>query len=129
MCQNLHSSTLKIFQVLQIFKGKPAAGEAAVGPFVQLLFLKPRSSKQSRRPEPRSAAEEPRKYLEACIYEMDLKRGKRYNLFLAAQPGGTPASKKGRMARFFMTAPPVLSSNKSTRKILAVTCPTCGELR
>ena len=30
-------------------------------------------------------------------------------------------------SRFFMTAPPVLSSKKSIRKILAVTCPNCGK--
>ena len=107
---------------MQIFKGKPAKGEPEVGPFVQLLFLKPKTKKH---PEVRSV-KEPRKYLEACIYSMDLKKGKKYHLFLAAQPG-MMSSKKGRMARFFMTAPPVFSSKKSTRKIMEVTCPTCGK--
>ena len=111
-----------IFQVLQIFKGKPKKGEQAVGPLVQLLFLKPREKKKQ---EVRSV-KEPRKYLEACIYEMGLKKGKKYNLFLASQPGKM-GSKKGRMARFVMTSPPVLSSKKSSRRILAVTCPSCGE--
>ena len=110
--------------MLQIFKGKPKKGEQAVGPLVQLLFLKPRSKKKQ---EVRSV-KEPKKYLEACIYEMGLKKGKKYNLFLATQPGKM-SSKKGQMARFVMTSPPVLSSNKSSRKILAVTCPgtACGE--
>ena len=84
--------------------------------------MKPKTKKRSR------SVDEPRKYLEACIYAMDLKKGKKYNLFLASQPG-TMASKKGKMARFFMTAPPVLASKKSTRKILAVTCPTCGKFQ
>ena len=102
----------------KIYKGKPESGEPEVGPFIQLLFLKPKTKKR--------AVTEPRKYLEACIYAMDLKKGKKYNLFLAAQPGKM-ASNKGRMARFFMTAPPVLVNKKSTRKILSVTCPTCGK--
>ena len=116
------SNVIFIFQVLQIFKGKPKKGEQAVGPLVQLLFLKPREKKKQ---EVRSV-KEPRKYLEACIYEMGLKKGKKYNLFLASQPGKM-GSKKGRMARFVMTSPPVLSSKKSSRRILAVTCPSCGE--
>ena len=111
-------------QILTIFKGKPKAGEQEVGPLVQLLFLKPKSKKKQ---EVRSV-KEPKKYLEACIYEMGLKKGKKYNLFLATQPGKM-SSKKGQLARFVMTSPPVLSSKKSSRKILAVTCPgtACGE--
>ena len=111
-----------MLQVLQILKGKPKKGEQAVGPLVQLLFLKPRTKKKQ---EVRSV-KEPKKYLEACIYEMDLKKGKKYNLFLASQPGKM-SSQKGRMARFVMTSPPVLSSKKSTRRILALSCPGCGE--
>ena len=91
---------------------------------MQLLFLKPRPAggRAGRRAVP-----EPRRYLEACIYSLDLALGKRYNLFLSAQPGPAPASKKGRLARYLMTAPPILASKKSTRKILGVTCPDCGE--
>lgn len=79
---------------MKVYKGQPGPGQDAIGPFVQLLFLKPRIQ---RRPEVRSI-KEPRRYLEACIYAMDLKKGKKYNLFLAAQPGSM-ASKKGKMAR------------------------------
>ena len=79
---------------MKVYKGQQGPGQDAIGPFVQLLFLKPRIQ---RRPEVRSI-KEPRRYLEACIYAMDLKKGKKYNLFLAAQPGSM-ASKKGKMAR------------------------------
>ena len=78
-----------------MYKGQSAAGEDTIGPFVQLLFLKPQVNK--KRPEVRSV-KEPRRYLEACIYAMDLKKGKKYNLFLASQPGSM-SSKKGKMAR------------------------------
>lgn len=44
------------------------------------------------------SVKEPSRYLEACIYAMDLKKGKKYNLFLASQPGSM-SSKKGKMAR------------------------------
>ena len=57
---------------------------------------------------------------------MDLKKGKKYNIFLAAQPG-TMSSEKGKMARFVMTSPPILSSKKSTRKIKSAACPKCGK--
>ena len=106
---------------MKVFKGEDKEGENPVGSFIQLLFLKPKMRKH-----PVRSVNEPRKYLEACIYSMDLKKGKKYHLFLATQPGAM-ASKKGKMARFLMTGPPILSSKKSTRKILEVTCPKCGK--
>ena len=90
---------------------------------LQLLFIKPKS--ELKRPEIRSLPES-RRYLEACIYEMDLKKGKKYHLFLAAQPGEM-RSAKGKMARYVMTSPPVLSTKKSTKKISSVTCEHCGK--
>ena len=76
-----------------MYKGQSDPGQDSIGPFIQLLFLKP----QVRRPRARSV-QKPSRYLEACIYAMDLKKGKKYNLFLASQPGSM-ASKKGKMAR------------------------------
>ena len=76
-----------------MYKGPSDSGQDTIGPFIQLLFLKP----QVRRPRARSV-QKPSRYLEACIYAMDLKKGKKYNLFLASQPGSM-ASKKGKMAR------------------------------
>jgi len=114
---NVYAVTL---QVKKVFKGD--AEEGSVGPLLQLLFIKPKTFKNQ--PEVRSLPES-RKYLEACIYEMDLKKGKKYNLFLARQPG-TMSSEKGKMARYVMTSPPILSSRKSRRKIISATCTKCG---
>ena len=107
-----------------MFKGGPKEGDGSVGPLLQLLFIKPKNSKNQL--EVRSLPES-RKYLEACIYEMDLKKGKKYNLFLASQPG-IMSSEKGKMARYVMTSPPILASKKSRRKITSATCSKCGKL-
>ena len=95
---------------------------ARKGQKLQLLFIKP-SAKSG--PEVRSLPSA-RSYLEACIYEMDLKVGKKYNLFLAAQKGRLMG--KALMARYVMTGPPLLASNKTRKRIEAATCPTCGKL-
>ena len=88
---------------------------------LQLLFIKPETRTG---PQLRSMPAA-RSYLEACIYELDLKVGKKYNLFLAAQQGRFTG--KAELARFVMTAPPLLSSKKSLRKIKEATCTNCGE--
>lgn len=94
------------------------------GQKLQLLFIKPAPVKTAR-PELRSLPSA-RSYLEACIYEMDLKVGKKYNLFLAAQTGRLVG--KARMARYVMTGPPLLASNKTKKRIEAATCKTCGKI-
>ena len=104
---------------------------ARVGQKLQLLFIKPPEQEAAaapnsgRRPELRSLTTA-RSYLEACIYQLDLKAGKRYHLFLAAQPGQLTG--RADLARYVMTGPPLLASKKSAKKILAATCKDCGEL-
>ena len=117
------NKTFFLAQVKKVFKGDAKEDGGSVGPLLQLLFIKPKTSKHQ--PEIRSLPES-RKYLEACIYEMDLKKGKKYNLFLASQPG-MMSSEKGKMARYVMTSPPILASKKSRRKITSATCSKCGK--
>jgi hypothetical protein len=113
-------------------KASDGGRRARVGQRLQLLFIKPQEEAAmaaappsgGRRPELRSLPSA-RSYLEACIYELDLKPGKRYHLFLAAQPG--QLSGRADLARYVMTGPPLLASKKSAKKILAATCKDCGE--
>ena len=112
-----------------------------VGPLLQLLFIKPvsgsargASGNSYGRPQVRSLpGPGARRYQEACIYEMDLKKGKKYSLFLSPQAGvepegGRKQSAKGLMSRYVMTSPPLLATRKTAKQITAVTCPRCGEL-
>jgi len=113
---NIYAVTLQIQTIMKESKSFPARK----GQKLQLLFIKP-SAKSG--PEVRSLPSA-RSYLEACIYEMDLKVGKKYNLFLAAQKGRLMG--KALMARYVMTGPPLLASNKTRKRIEAATCPTCA---
>ncbi|XP_023348993.1 uncharacterized protein LOC111717759, partial [Eurytemora carolleeae] len=112
---NIYAVTL---QVQNILKDSPRF-PTEQGRKLQLLFIKPESRTG---PQLRSMPAA-RSYLEACIYELDLKVGKKYNLFLAAQQGKFTG--KAELARFVMTAPPILSSKKSLRKIKEATCSNC----
>ena len=107
-----------------MFKGNPKVDK--VGPKLQLLFIKPKEKEESKDGNKKQKDNDRLTYLEACIYEMDLKAGKRYHLFLASQPGVGQGG-KGQLARYVMTSPPILASKKSARKIASVTCPKCGK--
>jgi hypothetical protein len=114
-------------QIKEVMKASSGQHVTRVGQRLQLLFIKPQEQEQeaaNRRPQLRSLPSS-RSYLEACIYELDLKAGKRYHLFLATQPG--PLTGRAGLARYLMSGPPLLASKKSAKKILAATCKDCGE--
>jgi hypothetical protein len=121
---------LLLLQIKELMKSSPGRQSARVGQKLQLLFIKPpeqpvaAAANSGRRPELRSLPSA-RSYLEACIYQLDLKAGKRYHLFLAAQPGQLTG--RADLARYVMTGPPLLASKKSAKKILAATCKDCGK--
>ena len=120
-----------LLQIKEVMKASDSRHATRVGQRLQLLFIKPQEQLQAaaaagRRPELRSLPSA-RSYLEACIYELDLKAGKRYHLFLAAQSGQLTG--RADLVRYVMTGPPLLASKKSAKKILAATCKDCGKSR